>query len=184
MLHDNTYLFTSERLGFRNWVTEDIEIMSELNADEKVMEFFPATQTREQTAKFITNMQREFAEKKFCYFAVDTLYNHELIGFIGLFEQTFESDFTPSVDIGWRLKRSAWNKGYATEGAKSVLHYAFNVLNLEKICSFTPVINTPSENVMKKIGLTKAGTFDFPLFKYDDRLKRCVLYEIKNKKDI
>ncbi len=180
MAANKKYLFTSARLGFRNWENEDIEIMAELNADAEVMEFFPATQSREQTALFIERMQTEFAEKGFCYFAVDTLDNQKLIGFIGIHEQTFEADFTPCIDIGWRLRRSAWHKGYATEGAKRVLEYAFHDLQLEKIYSLTPVINLPSENVMKKIGMTRLRTFDFPLFKNDDRLRNCVLYEMIN----
>ena len=180
MAANKKYLFTSARLGFRNWESDDIEIMAELNADVEVMEFFPATQSRDQTALFIERMQTEFAEKGFCYFAVDTLDNQELIGFIGIHEQTFEADFTPCIDIGWRLRRSAWHKGYATEGAKRVLEYAFHDLQLEKIYSLTPVINLPSENVMKKIGMTRLRTFDFPLFKNDDRLRSCVLYEMIN----
>lgn len=180
MSSNKQYLFRSARLGFRNWEGEDIEIMAELNADAKVMEFFPSTQSREQTAAFVERMQKEYTEKGFCYFAVDTLDNHELIGFIGIHEQTFEADSTPCIDIGWRLKRSAWHKGYATEGAKRVLEFAFKDLQLEKIYSLTPVINLPSENVMKKIGMTRLHTFDFPLFKKDERLRSCVLYEMKN----
>ncbi len=101
------YLFSSERLGFRNWKTEDAAIMAEINADKEVMEFFPAIQTKDQTLLFIERMQKEFSEKGFCYFAVDHLKTNELIGFIGIHEQTFEADFTPCIDIGWRLKRSA-----------------------------------------------------------------------------
>lgn len=180
MATNKQYLFTSARLGFRNWKSDDLEIMSELNNDAEVMKFFPSTQNREQTASFIERMQAEFATKGFCYFAVDTLDNQELVGFIGIHEQTFEADFTPCIDIGWRLKKSAWNKGYATEGAKRVLEYAFQNLQLEKIYSLTPVINLPSENVMKKIGMSRLRTFDFPLFNDDDRLKKCILYEITN----
>lgn len=62
----------------------------------------------------------------------------ELIGFIGLAYQTYESDFTPATDIGWRLKSSAWGKGYATEGAKRCLQYAFEDLKLEKVIQPVP----------------------------------------------
>ena len=171
------YIFTSDRLGFRNWMKEDIAILSELNADKEVMKYFPATQTKEQTVLFIERMQQEFEEKSYCYFAVETLHNLELIGFIGIHEQTFEADFTPCVDIGWRLKRSAWKQGFASEGAKRVLQYAFNELKLDAIYSIAPEINLPSENVMKKIGMKKLRTFDFSLLK-DNRLKSCVLYQI------
>ena len=59
-------------------------------------------------------MQNQFAEKGFCYFAVDKLENSEFIGLICLSEQTFEADFTPCIDIGWRLASAEWNKGNAT----------------------------------------------------------------------
>src|ERR1700761_6816125 len=100
---NDRYIFTSERLGFRNWMMSDVSEMSLINADPKVMEFFPETRTREQTVEFIERMQKQFAEKGFCYFAVDRLDNNDLIGFIGISEQTFEADFTPCIDIGWGL---------------------------------------------------------------------------------
>jgi len=80
-----SYLFTSERLGFRAWQQEDIDAMQEINSDARVMEFFPALLTMEQTKAFIERMNRQFDEKSFCYFAVDVLATKEFIGFIGLF---------------------------------------------------------------------------------------------------
>lgn len=174
------YLFKSERLGFRNWLPEDIAPMSEINADPKVMEFFPAVQSKAQTVEFVERMKNQFAEKGFCYFAVDKLEDGMFIGFIGLSEQTFESDFTPCVDIGWRLNTGAWNKGFATEGAKRCLVFAFDELKLEKIIAICPKVNLPSENVMKKAGMKKAGEFKHPKLLNDERLQDCVRYELSN----
>ncbi|RZK12370.1 MAG: N-acetyltransferase, partial [Flavobacterium sp.] len=117
------YLFTSERLGFRNWIEDDIPKMAEINSDPNVMEFFPSLQSAEQTDLFIRRMQQQFEEKSYCYFAVDVLDTDTFIGFIGLSDKDFESDFTPSVDIGWRLSEKQWKKGYATEGALACLKY-------------------------------------------------------------
>jgi RimJ/RimL family protein N-acetyltransferase len=83
-------------------------------------------------------------------FRVDKLENNEFIGFIGLSEKSFEAEFTPCIDIGWRLSSEEWNKGYATEGAKRCLEYANEVLKLEKIVSIAPKINVKSERVMEK----------------------------------
>jgi RimJ/RimL family protein N-acetyltransferase len=171
------YIFKSERLGFRNWLPSDVEPMSGINADPEVMEFFPDVSSKTQTIEFIERMQNQFEEKGFCYFAVDKLEDETFIGFIGLFEQTFESDFTPCVDIGWRLSSAAWNKGFATEGAKRCLEYAFNELKLEKVISICPKVNLRSENVMKKIGMKKAGEFKHPKLVNDERLQDCVVYE-------
>lgn len=175
---NKTYLFKSERLGFRNWLTEDHEKMSKINADPRVMEFFPAVQSKTQTLEFIERMQKQLTEKGFCYFAVDTLKAGEFIGFIGLFEQTYETDFTPCIDIGWRLHTNEWNKGYATEGAKRCLEYGFNDLKLEKIVAIAPKINVKSEQVMKKIGMKKIKEFKHPLLKHVLKLEDCVLYEL------
>ncbi|WP_447637529.1 GNAT family N-acetyltransferase [Flavobacterium microcysteis] len=174
------YIFTSERLGFRNWIPEDVEEMAQINSNPNVMEFFPATPTFEQTKVFIERMQQQFLDKKYCYFAVDIVQSGTFIGFIGLSDKDFESDFTPCVDIGWRLSEEHWYKGYATEGAKACLKYGFEKLNLEKIISTTPKINLKSEEVMKKIGMVKVKNFDHPLLLEDNRLKDCLLYEIIN----
>jgi RimJ/RimL family protein N-acetyltransferase len=172
------YLFTSERLGFRNWKESDLAPMAAISGDKEVMEFFPGPQTKEYTGDFIKRMQVEFDVKGHCYFAVERLDTKTFIGFIGLHEQTFESDFTPCIDIGWRLDKKVWNKGYATEGAKRCLDFAFNELNLDRVYSITPAVNVKSERIMEKIGMHKVKNFIFDLLKDDDRLKDCVLYNI------
>ena len=77
---------------------------------------------------------------------------------IGLSEQSYEAPFTPCVDIGWRLKPTFWHMGLATEGAKRCLKYGFQDIQLSKIFSVAPVINTPSIHVMKKIGMYYLGS--------------------------
>jgi RimJ/RimL family protein N-acetyltransferase len=173
----NKYIFTSERLGFRNWNLDDIEKMHEINSDEKVMEFFPSIPTKQQTIEFIERMKKQFEDKGFCYFAVDKLENNELIGFIGLLKQTYQADFTPCIDIGWRIKSSEWNKGFASEGAKKCLEYALDVLKIENVYSVAPKINTKSEHIMIKIGLKKQYEFEHSLLTNNERLKNCVLYK-------
>jgi len=172
----DTYLFTSERLGFRNWIIEDLDKLTEINNDEKVMEFFPFKPSRENTKEFIHRMQQQYHEKGFCYFAVDILETNEFIGFIGLSEQTYLDELGSFVDIGWRLNTQFWNKGYATEGANACLDFGFNTLNLDTIYSIAPVINIKSEAVMKKIGMQKAKTFNHPKLLNNKRLVNCILY--------
>ena len=174
------YLFTSQRLGFRNWEGADLPKMALINADSEVMRYFKSTQTQDQTMQFIARMQRQFEIRGFCYFAVDTLESNEFIGFIGISEQTYEADFTPCIDIGWRIGKKHWGKGYATEGAKKVLKYAFDELSVDRLLSTAPIVNTASENVMLKIGMQKVKTFEHPLLQDNERLKECVLYEINS----
>ena len=172
------YLFTSLRLGFRNWKADDLEAMSAISADPEVMEFFPRPATKDETKAFIERMQLQFAQNHFCYFAVERLDNSEFIGFIGLMEQTYPADFTPCVDIGWRLKRTAWNQGYATEGAKRSLDYAFNSLHLDLIYSTAPEVNLKSQHIMLKIGMQKVGEFLHPRLAGNERLEKCAVYTI------
>jgi RimJ/RimL family protein N-acetyltransferase len=154
--------------------------MSKINANPKVMEFFPSIPNFQQTVEFIERMQYQFKEKGFCYFAVDDLSNDTFIGFIGLSEQNYPSDFTPCIDIGWRLSQDAWGKGLATEGAKRCLDFAFNDLGLKNIKAICPAINIPSERVMQKIGMTKIATFHHSMLKDHPKLETCILYEIMN----
>ena len=172
----NRYLFTSERLGFRNWELSDLDAYTEITTDPEVMEYFPSISTRKLTEAFIKRMQNQQSKNGFCYFAVERLNAQELIGFIGLCEQTFESHFTPCIDIGWRLKKSEWGQGLATEGAKRCLSYAFDEKNLNEVYAVASEINLPSIAVMKKIGMTLHSTFDHPLLTENERLKPCLLY--------
>ncbi len=175
----SSYLFTSKRLGFRNWNSNDIEPLFQINNDDDVMQFFPYKPSKQETRDFIYRMQEMQKEKGFCYFAVDILELNEFIGFIGLCKQTYLEELTPFVDIGWRLKNSIWNQGYATEGAKACLDYGFNVIRLEKIYSVAPEINKKSELIMKKIGMQRVKTFDHPKLANYKELVSCVLYEKK-----
>ena len=176
---EKNYIFKSERLGFRNWLNSDESKMAAINSDAQVMEFFPSIPTFKQTAEFIERMKKQFTEKGFCYFAVDKLIDNEFIGFIGISEQHYESEFTPCVDIGWRLSRKEWGKGFATEGAKKCLEFAFNHIGLINVKAICPIMNDKSERVMKKLGMRKKMTFNHPLLKEYKELEKCFLYEIE-----
>ncbi|MFK5879300.1 MAG: GNAT family N-acetyltransferase [Flavobacteriaceae bacterium] len=174
----NSYLFTSSRLGFRNWILEDVDPLHLMCTDKEVMEFFPDIWSLKQTDQFIKRMQQSFVDNGYCCFAVDILKSKEFIGFIGLSLQTFEAEFTPCVDIGWRLKKSAWKKGFATEGAKACLDFAFKKLNLKSVVAIAPELNQKSQQVMKKIGMIKSISFSHPAIKGGNPLNKCVLFKI------
>ncbi len=177
----NKYIFKSQRLGFRNWKPSDTDKLFALNSDKDVMEFFAFLPSYEQTKALIKKMTTQFDENGFCYFAVDELQTDEFIGFIGIAKQNFEADFTPCVDIGWRLAKKYWGKGYATEGAKRCLEFAFFNKKLESIKAVAPQINLKSIKVMEKIGMKYVKNFEHPALKEDKRLETCTLYEINKK---
>ncbi|MFH5835678.1 GNAT family N-acetyltransferase [Proteiniclasticum sp. C24MP] len=172
--------FESERLLFRDWQEEDLKIFREMNLDPLVMQYFPKTLTEEETDLFHQRIQEEFRRLGFGLYAVEVKETGTFIGYIGFHEAAFPAPFTPCIEIGWRLSASAWGRGYATEGAKACLQYGFTELNLNEVYSFTAEINLPSENVMRKIGMTKIMEFDHPSVKRSSPLKKHVLYLSRN----
>jgi len=171
------YLFTSERLGFRTWTDTDLPAMAAINSDPEVMEFFPALRSREETAAALQQYRAMYKEQGYCFYAVETLKGQQFIGFIGLFRITYEAAFTPCVEIGWRLSRAAWGKGYATEGARRCLDHAFNTLHLDSVKAITTVLNQRSIHVMEKCGMKLLLEFNHPLLAAHPRLQSCVCYE-------
>jgi RimJ/RimL family protein N-acetyltransferase len=173
-----SYLFKSSRLGFRNWVEEDLQELASMNCDPEVMRYFPQIYTVEESRQFLLRMQSHFNMHGYNYFAVDLLSSNNFVGFIGLCYQDYAAPFTPCVDIGWRLKRSAWGRGFATEGAIANLHFAYDELKLTSIFSIASMINTKSEKIMQKIGMEKQLIFDHPKLVDSDNLNPCVVYKI------
>ena len=174
------YLFGSERLAFRTWIDSDLMAMHSISSDPEVMHYFPAVKTKEETKAFIQRMQIEFEQRKYCYFPTVLKATQEVIGFIGLAYQTYNAPFNPAVDIGWRLSKKHWGKGYATEGAKACLKYAFEKLELKEVISIATTANVPSTSVMKKIGMEHQYDFEHSLLLDYPKIKMCSLYSIIN----
>jgi 3-dehydroquinate dehydratase/shikimate dehydrogenase len=173
----------TKRLNLRPWQESDFEPFAKLNADPRVMEFFPSVLTRGESDRLATRIKTRLEEKGWGLWAAALLDSGEFIGFIGLNEVTQESlpaPFTPAVEIGWRLSFDFWGKGYATEGALAALQYGFDVLHLKEIVSFTAVPNLRSRHVMEKIGMHRdpKDDFDHPKIPDGHFLKRHVLYRI------
>ena len=95
------YIFTSERLGFRNWTNMDSEELVQLNSDEMVMEHFPKTLTEKEVDELIKNLKKHFALIGFTYYATKIKETGAFVGMIGLAFQEYETDYTPAIDIGW-----------------------------------------------------------------------------------
>ncbi|EAF1784388.1 N-acetyltransferase [Listeria monocytogenes] len=169
--------FETERLIARDYLASDYLPFSQMNADEQVMKYFPARLTQNESNAFLDRIQEELKSLGYGLFAIEVKSMGEFIGFTGFHEATFEATFTPCTEIGWRLKLSAWNQGYATEAALGALAFAEEINTINEIYSFTAVLNKPSENVMKKIHLTKIATFEHPALVNGDPLKPHVLYK-------
>lgn len=176
-------IIRTERLLLRQWRESDFEPFARLNADPKVMEYFPGLKTREESDHSVHLFSAHIEKCGWGLFAAELAATGEFIGFIGLAEVDFEAEFTPAIEIGWRLAYKHWGKGYATEGALALLHYAFKVLKLEEIVSFTATGNKRSRAVMEKIGMhpDPKGDFDHPKISAGHPLQRHVLYRISRR---
>ena len=151
----------TERLLLRRWREEDLEPYVAMNSDPRVMEFFPSIPTREESLTSAARIDAHFDEHGFGLFAVERPDVAPFIGFIGLGIPRFEAHFMPCVEIGWRLAAEHWNHGFATEGAKVCLEWAFDELGFDEIVSFTAVVNRPSRRVMEKLGMERDPSEDF-----------------------
>jgi RimJ/RimL family protein N-acetyltransferase len=168
------------RLVLRRWRDSDREPFAALNADPRVMEHFPDMLSREQSDAMIDRIESMFDDQGFGLWAVEVAGSGEFIGFTGLSVPRFEAPFMPAVEVGWRLARSAWGYGYASEAARRALDVAFDDLGRSEIVSFTTTANTRSAAVMERIGMTHdpADDFDHPMLAEGHPMRRHVLYRI------
>ena len=170
-------IIETDRLILRLWKSEDLPLFTEMNKDPRVMRYFPAILTDEQTESFYNRIQSEFERNGWGLYAVELKSNGTFIGYVGLHEIGFDADFTPGVEIGWRLATDFHNQGLATEAAKEVLKLA-RQNGLQRLYSFTTKQNAPSERVMQKIGMIKVGEFEHPNLSTYSPLRTHVLYQI------
>jgi ribosomal-protein-alanine N-acetyltransferase len=172
----------TERLRLRNWQPSDREPFAKINADPRVMQFFPKSLTREESDAMVDRIEAHFLSKGFGLYAAELRADGRFIGYVGLHTPTFEAPFTPCVEIGWRLASNVWWKGLATEGATAVARHSLENLGLEQIVSFTVPANQRSIRVMEKIGMTRdaSGDFEHPNLPIGHPLRHHVLYRLRN----
>jgi RimJ/RimL family protein N-acetyltransferase len=151
----------TERLLLRRFAHEDREPFAALNADVRVMEHFRAPLDRAASDEFVDRIEASFATHGYGLWAVEVVGGAEFIGFVGLWDATFEAHFTPAVEVGWRLAAHAWGRGYATEAAVASLDDGFVRCGLTEIVSFTTVANRRSRAVMERIGMVHQPDEDF-----------------------
>jgi RimJ/RimL family protein N-acetyltransferase len=171
----------THRLVLRRWQRADRGAFASMSADPAVMEFYPSLLSREESEVMVDRIETHFSLHDFGPWACELRAAGEFIGYIGLVVPRFVAAFTPCVEIGWRLASRYWGKGLATEGARAVVRYAFEVLRLDELVSFTVPNNTRSRRVMEKLGMTHdpADDFDHPLLSEGHNLRRHVLYRLR-----
>jgi RimJ/RimL family protein N-acetyltransferase len=171
-------MIETARLLLRTWRASDREPFYRMNSDARVMEYFPALLSRDESNELADRTEAHFARHGFGLFAAELRASGDFAGFIGISAPSFEARFTPCVEIGWRLDAAYWNRGLATEGARAVMSYGFETLGLREIVSFTVTANVRSRRVMEKLGMTRdpGDDFDHPNMPEGHPLRRHVLY--------
>lgn len=168
------------RLVIRQWKASDYEPFAQMNQDCEVMRYFPRHLTTTESNEMIEKSKELLEQDGFGFWAMQSK-DGEFLGFVALAKVQFECKFTGSIEIGWRLKKTAWGKGFASEGARKLLEYGFLNLKLNEIVSLTAKVNQRSWRVMERIGMTTnaADDFDHPKVAFESYLRPHVLYRIK-----
>ncbi len=167
------------RLLLREWREEDLAPFAAMSADPEEMRYLPLLD-RAATAAWVARMRVHFAEHGFGQFAVEVPGEASFIGVIGLNWVRWKLAFTPAVEVGWRLARSYWGKGYALEAARAAIDDGFGRIGLEEIVAYTVPANRASWTVMERLGMTRdpAEDFDHPSQPEGHPLRRHVLYRL------
>ncbi|WP_406095453.1 GNAT family N-acetyltransferase [Kitasatospora purpeofusca] len=150
----------TDRLLIRRWRQSDREPWAAMNADPEVRQHLGEPLSRERSDESVARFEADFDRRGYGWWAVEVRETGEFIGFAGLDEVDEEVPFT-GVEIGWRLARSAWGHGYATEAARAVLAFGFDTLRLPEILAVTTATNLRSQAVMTRLGMTRDPADDF-----------------------
>ncbi|MEZ5930526.1 MAG: GNAT family N-acetyltransferase [Alphaproteobacteria bacterium] len=170
----------TERLILRRLRPDDMDAFAAMNADPEVMRYFPACLSRAETEALAARMDRHVERHGFGWWAVEAPGVAPFVGFVGLMSPAFHAAFTPCVEVGWRLVRAAWGRGYATEAGQASVDFAFETLGLGEIVSMAVADNHPSRRVMERLGMRRRPADDFghPKLPFGHPLRHHVLYRL------
>jgi RimJ/RimL family protein N-acetyltransferase len=173
-------MIKTPRLLLRHWQDTDIEPWVAMNVDPRVTKYFPKAYSRERALTEAEKLRQDLDERGYGWWVVEVPGVTRFAGVIALQEVPFEAHFTPAYEIGWRLAPEFWPGGYATEGARVALKFAFDTLHWKEVVALTAVTNIPSQRVMQRIGMARdpADDFDHPKVDQGHLLQRHVLYKI------
>ncbi|HYW74832.1 MAG TPA: GNAT family N-acetyltransferase [Pyrinomonadaceae bacterium] len=143
----------SERLVLRWFREDDFDAYAAIAADEEVMKFIGGTQTRFEAWRAMASHIGHWYFRGYGVFAVEEKTSGEMIGRIGF----MNPPGWPGFEIGWTLARASWGKGYATEGARRAMQYAFTEMNRDHLFSCIAPENINSARVAERLGETVEG---------------------------
>jgi ribosomal-protein-alanine N-acetyltransferase len=148
------------RLILRRWRDSDLAPFRAMNADPEVMRYFARPQTSDESDATARRIMR-FFDEGLGQWAVEVPREAAFIGFVGCWHVRPDLPFAPAIEVGWRLARPFWRRGYATEGAIAALSDVFDRADPSEIVAYTAVLNEPSIAVMRRLGMERDRTADF-----------------------
>lgn len=171
----------SPRTLLRAWKDSDLPAWVAMNADPAVRRYFPTLHTEEQALAEAARIRANMAQRGWGVWALQIPGELEFAGFVGLHVPAFDAPFIPAVEMGWRLRREAWGRGWASEAAATAAAFGFDVLGLQELVSYTVPHNEPSRRVMQRIGMSHdvADDFDHPGLDSGHPMRRHVLYRLR-----
>jgi RimJ/RimL family protein N-acetyltransferase len=152
----------TDRLLMRRWQESDRAPFAALNADPEIMRYFPAMLDRGESDAFVDRIEARFDQQGFGLWALELAETGEFLGYTGLNPLPDGVPGANGMEVGWRLARTAWHQGYATEAARAAVDVALRAVGLPAVWSMTAVLNVPSIAVMRRIGMTEVTRFDHP----------------------
>ena len=153
-------ILETPRLVLREFTEDDAGNLFELNSDPEVMRYLtggrptPREEIRDQIIPFHLAVYRR--HDRLGTWAAQSAATGEFLGWFH-FRPGPGSDIT-NIDLGYRLRRAMWNKGYATEGSRALIRMGFTDLGVKRVFAHTMTVNAASRRVMEKCGLTFVRT--------------------------
>jgi RimJ/RimL family protein N-acetyltransferase len=152
----------------RAWRESDRSKFASLNADPEVTSDLGGPLDRSQSDAKFDRYAATFGRQGFTRWAIEDQQDH-FVGYAGIMPSPPGHVLGPHVEIGWRLARSSWGRGYATEAAQAALHDAFTRVGATEVLSYTSSDNMRSQAVMGRLGLRRVPALDFSA-PYDGRM--------------
>lgn len=164
----------------REWQDGDNEAWFAMNADPRVMEFFPHPYHREQADEVAARLRAQLDRDGYGWWVAEIKRGSPFAGVVALQDVPFQAAFTPAKEIGWRFAHAFWGRGYATEAAAAALSFAFDELGWSEVVAMTAALNVRSQRVMQRLGMTHdpADDFDHPRIAQGHPLRPHVLYRV------
>jgi RimJ/RimL family protein N-acetyltransferase len=169
----------TDRLLLRQWRDDDYDLFARINADSRVMRYFPQPLSRVESDAMADRCRELIAARGWGFWAIETKVSGGFIGILGLNQPQHRLPCSPCTEIGWRLAYPQWGKGYATEAGMRALGFAFDTLSLNEVVAFTTLANQRSRAVMQRLGMVNTHrNFKHPSVAPDHALAEHVLYSI------